>query len=54
MTELNACKNMSLGSTFLYMCNYGFCFDKYVNMTVSVAFVGWFDFNIFGCMHNLK
>jgi len=33
------------------MCNYGFCFEVYVNMTV---FVAWFDFRIFGCMHNLK
>jgi len=24
MTELNACKNMALGSTFRYMCNYVF------------------------------
>ena len=27
MTELNACKNMSLGSTFRCMCNYSFCFE---------------------------
>jgi len=51
MTELNACKNMSLGSTFRCMCNYGFCFEVYVNMTVFVAL---FDFSIFGCMHNLN
>ena len=51
MTELNAWKNMSLGPTFRCMCNYGFCFEVYVNMTV---FVAWFDFRIFGCMHNLK
>ena len=42
---------MALSSTFRCMCNYGFCFEVYVNMTV---FVAWFDFNIFGCMHNLK
>ena len=29
----------------------GFCFEVYVNMTV---FVAWFNFNIFGCVHNLK
>ena len=51
MTELNAWKNMALGSTFRCMCNYGFCFEVYVSMTV---FVAWFDFSIFGCMHNLK
>jgi len=51
MTELNAWKNMALVSTFRFMCNYGFCFEVYVNMTV---FVAWFDFSIFGCMHNLK
>jgi len=33
------------------MYNYGFCFDLYVSMTV---FVGWFDFSIFGCVHDLK
>jgi len=33
------------------MCNYGFCFEIYVNMTV---FVAWFDFSILGYMHNLK
>jgi len=51
MTELNACKNMALGSTFRYMCNYGFCFEVglYANMTVLVA---WFDFRICGCMRN--
>jgi len=27
MSELNACKNMSLGPTFRCMCNYGFCFE---------------------------
>jgi len=42
---------MALGSTFRWMCNYVFCFEVYVNMTV---FVAWFDFSIFGCMHNLK
>jgi len=51
MTELNAWETMALGSTFRCICNYGFCFEVYVNMTV---FVAWFDFNIFGCMHNLK
>jgi len=51
MTELNACKNMAVGSAFRCMCDYGFCFDVYVNMT---AFVAWFDFSILGCMHNLK
>jgi len=51
MTELNAWKNMALGSTFRCMCNYGFCFEVYVSMTV---FVACFDFRIFGCMHNLK
>ena len=50
MTELNAWKNMALGSIFRCMCNYGVCFD-YVSMTV---FVACFDFKIFGCMHNLK
>jgi len=34
MTELNAYKNMSLGSIFRCMCNYGFCFEAYVSMTV--------------------
>jgi len=48
MTELNAWKNMALGSTIRCM-SYGFCFEVYVNMTV---FVAWFDFNIFG--YNLK
>jgi len=33
------------------MCNYGFCFEVYVSTTVFVAF---FDFRIFGSMHNLK
>ena len=42
---------MALCLTFRWMCNYGFCFEVYVNMTV---FVAWFDFSIFGCMHNLK
>ena len=51
MTELNACKNMALGSTFRCMCNYGFCFEVYVSITV---FVACFNFRIFGCMHNLK
>jgi len=51
MTELNACKNMSLGLTFRCMCNYSFCFEVYVNM---IVFVAWFDFGIFGCMHYLK
>ena len=51
VTELNAWKNMALGSTFRCMCNYGFCFEVDVNMTV---FVAWFDFNIFGCVHNLN
>jgi len=51
MTELNACKNMSPGSTFRCMCNYSFCFEVYVNM---IIFVAWFDFSIFGCMNNLK
>jgi len=51
MTELNACKNVALGSTFHCMCNYGFSFEVYVSMTV---FVASFDFRIFGCMHNLK
>ena len=51
MAELNAWKNMSLGSTFRCMCNCSFCFEVYVNMTV---FVAWFDLIVFGCMHNLK
>jgi len=51
MTELNACKNMSLGSTFRCMCNYSFGFELYVNM---IVFVAWFDLSIFGCMHSLK
>jgi len=42
---------MALGSKFRCMCNYGFCFEVYVNMWV---FVAWLNFNIFGCMHNLK
>ena len=42
---------MALGSTFRCMCNYGFYFDVYVNMTV---FAACFDFRIFGYMHNLK
>jgi len=33
------------------MCNYGFCFEVYVNMTV---FIAWFDFSIFGCVRNSK
>jgi len=51
MSELNACKNIALGSTFHCMCNYDFCVEVYVDVTV---FVAWLDFNIFGCMHNLK
>jgi len=51
MTELNACKNMSLASRFHCMCNYSFCFEVYVN---NIVFVAWFDFSIFGWMHNLK
>ena len=51
MTELNACKNMALSSTFCCMSNYSFCFEVYVNM---IVFLAWFDFSIFGCMHNLK
>jgi len=51
MTERNACKNMALGSTFHCMCNYCICFEVHVNITV---FIAWFDFSIFGCMHNLK
>jgi len=51
MVEVNAWKNMALGSTFRCMCNYGFCFEVYVTMTV---FVAWFNFCIFGCMHNFK
>jgi len=51
---LNACKNMALDSTFRCMCIYGFSFEVYFNMTVFVAYLAWFDFNIFGCMHNLK
>jgi len=47
MTELNAWKNMAQGSTFRCMCNYGFCFEVYVSMTV---FVACFNFRIFGCM----
>jgi len=42
---------MALGSTFRCMCNYGFCFEVYVSMTVFEAF---FNFRIFGSMHNLK
>ena len=42
---------MALGSTFRCLCNYGFCFEVYVNTTV---FVSWFYINIFGCVHNLK
>ena len=45
MTELNAWKNMALGSTFRCMSNYGFCFEVYASMTV---FVAYFDFR----MHN--
>jgi len=37
MTELNAWKNMQLGLKFCCMCNYGFCFEVYVSMTVFVA-----------------
>jgi len=48
---LNAWKNMALGSTFRCMCNYGFCFEVYVSMTV---FEACFHFRIFGCMHTLK
>jgi len=51
MTELNAWKNTALGSIFCSMCNYSFCFEVYVSMTV---FVACFDFKIFGCVHNLK
>jgi len=51
MTELNAWKNIALGSTFRCMCNCGFCFEAYVSMTVYVA---CFDFRIFDCMHNFK
>jgi len=51
MTELNAWKNMALGSTFRCMRKYALCFGVHINMTV---FVAWFDFSIFGCMHNLK
>jgi len=47
----NISKNMAPGSTFRCMCNYGFCFEVYVSMTV---FVNCFNFRIFGCMHNLK
>jgi len=50
MTELNACKYMSLGSTFRCV-QLRFCFEVYVNMTV---FVAWFDFSIFVYVHNLK
>jgi len=31
----------------IWMYNYGFCYEVYVNMTV---FVAWFDFCIFSCM----
>jgi len=51
MTQLNACKKMSLSLTFRCMCNYSFCFEVYVSM---IVFVAWFDFGILGCMHNLK
>ena len=51
MAELNPWENMALCSTFHCMCNYGFCFEVYVTMTVFVAF---FDLRIFGSMHNLK
>ena len=51
MAEFNAWKNMALGSICHGMCNYGFCFEAYVSMTV---FVVCFDFKIFGCIHNLK
>jgi len=40
---------MALGSILRCMCNYGFCFEAYISMTV---FVACFDFRIFGCMHN--
>jgi len=45
MIEVNAWKNMALGSTFRCMCNYGFCFEVYVTMTV---FVAWFNVSILG------
>jgi len=48
---LNACKNMSLGSTFRCMCNYSFCFEVYVNM---IVFAAWFDFCVFSCIHTLS
>jgi len=51
MTELNAWKYMALNATFRCTCNYGFSFEVYVSMTVSVA---CFDSRIFDCMHNLK
>jgi len=51
MTELNAWRNMALGSTFRCLCNNSFCFEVYVNMTVLVA---WSDFSIFGHIHDLK
>jgi len=49
MTEWNAWKKMALFSTFRCMYNHRLCVETYVNMTVSVA---WFDFTIFGGMHN--
>ena len=33
------------------MCNYSLCFEVYVTITF---FVAWYEFSIFGCMHNLK
>jgi len=39
----------ALDSTFHYMCNPGFCFYAYVNMTVCAA---RFDFSVFGCVHH--
>jgi len=51
ITELNARKNMALGSTFRCRWNYGFRFEVYVSMTV---FAACFDFTIFGGMHNMK
>ena len=51
MTELNAWKNMALGSIFRCVYNYDFCFEAHVSMTVIVA---CFDFKIFICLLNLK
>jgi len=42
---------MAQDSIFRCMCNYGFCLETHVNMTV---FVAWFDFSIAGCVHNSK